>query len=67
MEHVCLADFVAWCNYKAENYDQTHFKTSSIYSTEDYFPENIINDNLGGDVPHLQQISAKDEFVKNCQ
>ena len=64
LENVCLADFIAWYNCKTESNEQRHFKSSSS-CTDDYLPENVINDNLDDDVDdvsHLQQTSEKDEY-----
>ena len=60
LENICLADFVAWYNCKIESNEQRHLKASSS-SADDYLPENVIDDNLGDDVSHLQQTCEKDD------
>ena len=61
LENTCLADFVAWYNWKSESSQQRKLKSNSP-SADDYLPENIIDDNLDDDVCDLEQMSEKDGY-----
>ncbi|CAB3987819.1 ATP-dependent DNA helicase PIF1 [Paramuricea clavata] len=57
LENVCLADFVAWYNCKSNNKEQ-----ESTASTNDYLPENNLNDNADDDLSDVEQISNNEEY-----
>ena len=50
-----------WYNCKTKSNEQRHLKTT-LPSTDDYLPENVIDDNLDDDVSDLQEISEKHGF-----
>jgi hypothetical protein len=61
LQNLCLADFVAWYNCKSENKEQRKPKPNSPL-TNDYLPENNLNDNVDDDLSDVEQTSENNEY-----
>lgn len=63
LEHLCLADFVAWYNCKMHSNSQKQDSCDQMPSAlDDYLPENVFDDDTEGDLKDSETDTACHEY-----